>query len=95
MSAAVMCLTCSFGKINPNCSWNLRKATYGKFFVNMSMGLLQPGRKTMETFFVFNAFVEGCQVQQPTLSSGLVRVTVSSYLCCMEVGTISYYKVRG
>jgi len=39
--------------------------------------------------------VEGCQVQQPTLNSGLVRVTVSSYLHCMEVGTISYYKVRG
>ena len=39
--------------------------------------------------------LEGCQVQQPTLNSELVRVIVSSYLCCMEVGTISYYKVRG
>jgi len=41
------------------------------------------------------ALLEGCQVQQPTLNSGLVRVTVSSYLHCMEVGTISYYKVGG
>jgi len=46
MSAAVMHLTCFFGKINPNCSWNLRKATCGKFFVNMSAGLSWPRRKT-------------------------------------------------
>jgi len=37
--------------------------------------------------FRFNSsFLEGCQIQQPILNSELVRVTVSSYLHCMEVG---------
>ena len=39
--------------------------------------------------------VEGCCVWQPTLDLRWTGETGSSYLCCMEVGTISYYKNKG
>jgi len=39
--------------------------------------------------------VEGCQVQKPTTKLRVVRVMVSSYLHCMEVGTISLLQGEG
>ena len=39
--------------------------------------------------------VEGCHVWQPTLDLRWTGETGSSYLHCMEVGTISYYKNKG
>ena len=36
--------------------------------------------------------MEGCLVWQPTLNLRWTRKTGSNYLCCMKVGTISYYK---
>ena len=39
--------------------------------------------------------MEGCHVWQPTLDLRWTGETGSSYLHCMEVGTISYYKNKG
>ena len=43
----------------------------------------------------WNGVVEGCRVWQPTLDLRWTGETGSSYLRCMEVGTISYYKNKG
>jgi hypothetical protein len=39
-----------------------------------------------------SAFLEACQVWQPTLNLRWSRKTRANYLHCMRVGTISYYK---